>query len=297
MKMRIAILTGGTSSEREIALASAEGVENALAGRFDIVVYDLPDDLDEFLLQYRSAAAVIPVFHGRGGEDGAIQGFLRTLNVPFLFSDIEAQALAANKYLAKNLIEKQGIATPKAAVVSSGDKINFKSPVVVKPLDGGSSIGVAIVKDEKYLAKALKEAFARSPKVLIEDYVEGDEYTVAVIDGEKGHTALPVVAIAPKTEFFDVKSKYDPSLVEEICPATVSAELANVLKDAAIKAHDVIGARHISRSDFIVDKNGKIWFLEINTIPGFTANSLVPKALKAAGIDFGELIGSWIRAL
>jgi D-alanine-D-alanine ligase len=297
MKMRIAILTGGTSSERAIALASAEGVKNALAGRFDIVIYDLPDNLDEFLSQYRSVSAVIPVFHGRGGEDGAVQGFLRTLNVPFLFSNVEAQALAANKYLAKNLIEKHGIATPKAVVVSNSDKINFKSPVVVKPLDGGSSIGVSIVKDKNDLAKALKEAFAQSPKVLIEDYIEGNEYTVAVIEGENGYTALPVVAIVPKTEFFDNKSKYDPSLVEEICPAPISAKLSNVLKDAAIKAHDVIGALHISRSDFIVDKNGKVWFLEINTIPGLTANSLVPKALKAAGIDFGELVDSWVRVL
>lgn len=297
MKKRVAILTGGTSSEREIALASADLVQKALGDRFELARYDLPNDLDRFLAERSTIAAVIPVFHGRGGEDGVIQGFLRTLNVPFIFSDVEAQALAANKSLSKFLAAKQGIATPGAVVVSAGDPVVYREPVVVKPLDGGSSIGIAIVRNAAALGAALSDAFAQAPKVLVEDFIEGDEYTVPVIETEAGVTALPVILIKSKTEFFDLQSKYDPSLVEEVCPAPIGGELEAELKDAAVKAHLAIGARHLTRSDFIVDKQCKVWFLEINTIPGLTVNSLTPKALKVAGIDFGELLASWIESL
>lgn len=297
MKKRVAILTGGTSSEREIALASAEGVKSALGNRFDVLLYILPEDMDKFLSEYHSINVAIPVFHGRGGEDGVIQGFLRALDIPFIFSDVEAQALAANKALAKNLVASTGVGVPKAIVVSSVDEAVYESPVVIKPLDGGSSIGVSIVKDKSAFVDSLTKALALSSAALVENFIEGKEYTVAVVDRNGTTVALPVIAIRPKKEFFDLQSKYDPSLVEEICPARIADELAAALKEAAIKAHQVIGAQHISRSDFIVDSNGEIWFLEINTIPGQTANSLVPKALKAAGIDFGELLAGWIEAV
>jgi len=296
MKKSIAILTGGTSSEREIALASAEEVRSALGDRFDVSQFVLPEDMDIFLAEYRSVDAVVPVFHGRGGEDGAIQGFLRTLDVPFVFSDIEAHATAFNKPLAKTVVTQAGVRTPKGKVVFDKVGIVYRNPVVVKPVDSGSSIGVSIVKNAADLDNALDIAFKESSSVLIEDFIEGDEYTVAVIETESGVSALPVIAIKSKTEFFDLKSKYDPSLCDEICPAPISDSLATELKTAALAAHCSIGARHISRSDFIADKDGKVWFLEINTIPGMTANSLVPKAFKAAGIDFGELLAEWIEA-
>jgi D-alanine-D-alanine ligase len=297
MKKRIAILTGGTSSEREIALASAKGVREALGDRYEVSFYDFPNDIDKFLVEYRAFEAVVPVFHGRGGEDGVIQGFLRTLGVPFVFSDIEAQALAANKVLAKHLVSGQGIATPKAVLVRHTDELAYLGPVVVKPHDGGSSIGVAIAKDENAFRQALAGAFKLSSKVLVEDFVEGDEFTVPVAHTADGILALPIIEIRSKNEFFDLASKYDPTQVDEICPACISEELASRLKDAAVKAHQAISARHISRSDFIVDKNGGIWFLEINTIPGQTVSSLFPKAVKTAGLNFGDLISFWIESL
>lgn len=297
MKKRVAILTGGTSSEREIALRSAAAVKNALGDRFVISLYDLPNDLDKFLSEYRSIEAVIPVFHGRGGEDGSVQSTLNTLGVKFIFSDVEAHATAFNKALTKTVVEKTGVKIPEGKVVSDGDDIAFSGPVVVKPVDSGSSIGVSIVKDATGLKRALDNAFKESSDVLIEDFIEGDEYTVAVIETESGVTALPVIAIKPKTEFFDLQSKYDPALCDEICPAPISAALTSELQAAALAAHRAIGARHISRSDFIVDTSGRVWFLEINTIPGMTANSLLPKALKVAGIDFGDLLALWIEKL
>jgi D-alanine-D-alanine ligase len=297
MKQRIAILTGGENSEREIALRSAEAVKNALTERFEVLCFNFPKDLDKFFSVRDLISAAIPVFHGRGGEDGVIQGFLRTLKMPFLFSDLEAQAIAADKSLAKLVVTGQGIKTPEAIVVSKGDKVAYTNPVVIKPLDGGSSFGVSIVKDRGFFEQALKIAFEQSSKAIVEDYVKGDEYTVPIIDKDGIATALPVIAIRPKTEFFDTRSKYDPALVDEICPAPISVELAGALKDAAVKIHQAIGARHVSRSDFILDQGGAIWFLEINTIPGMTVNSLLPKALKVAGLDFGKLLGLWIKSI
>ena len=131
MKKRVAILTGGTSSERAIALASAEGVRNALGDRYDVLPYVFPEDMDDFLFAYRSIDAAVPVFHGRGGEDGVVQGFLRTLGVPFIFSDVEAQALAANKALAKNLAVEAGVDTPRATLISNGDDFSYAGPVAV----------------------------------------------------------------------------------------------------------------------------------------------------------------------
>ena len=297
MKKRIAIISGGTSSEREIALASAKGVWEALGDRYEVSFYDFPNDMDKFLAEYRTPEAVIPVFHGRGGEDGVIQGFLRTLGVPFIFSDVEAQALAANKSLAKNLVAMTGVSTPKAILVTEIDNVAYSGPVAIKPHDGGSSIGVSIAKDESSFAKALAEAFKLSSKVLIEDFIEGDEFTVPVAHTAEGIIALPVIEIRSKNEFFDLASKYDPTQVDEICPACISEELALRLKDAAVKAHQAIGARHISRSDFIVDADGKIWFLEINAIPGQTANSLIPKSIKASSYRFGDLLSAWIESV
>jgi len=297
MKKRIAILTGGTSSEREIALASAERVRSALSDHFDVLLYDLPKDMDKFLSEYRLIDAVVPVFHGRGGEDGAVQGFLRILGVPFIFSDVEAQAIAFNKPLAKTVVTQAGIITPDGKVIFDKVGIVYHNPVVVKPVDSGSSIGVSIVRNAADLDNALDIAFKESSGVLIEEFIKGDEYTVVVIETGSGASALPVIEIKPKTEFFDLKSKYDPSLCDEICPAPISDFLATELKTAALAAHRSIGARHISRSDFIVDKDCKVWFLEINTIPGMTANSLVPKALTVANINFGDLLALWIYSL
>jgi D-alanine-D-alanine ligase len=297
MKKRIAILTGGASSEREIALASAATVKNVLSDRFDVLYYVLPNDLDKFLSERGSVDAVIPVFHGRGGEDGTIQNWLQTLKIPFLFSGPEAHAKGIDKSLTKTIVAKAGLNTPGSVVIERGNDYRYERPVVIKPLDGGSSIGVSIVKDEKKLGSSLNDAFKQSSKVLIEDFIEGEEYTVPVIENTDGVVALPVIAIRPKTDFFDLKSKYDPAFVDEICPAPIPIDLADALSQAAVKAHQAIGARHVSRSDFIVDKAGKVWFLEINTIPGMTSNSLLPKALKVAGIDFGDLLASWIDSL
>lgn len=295
-RIRVAILTGGKSSEREIALKSAETIQFALSNRFDLRVFDLPSELESFLRERDWADIAIPVFHGTGGEDGTVQGMLKTLGIPFIFSDVTAHAVALEKGFTKDVVSAGGMRTATYKKFSRGDECVFALPAVVKPVDGGSSIGISIVKTQKEFEEAMEGAFLQANTVLVEEYIEGDEYTVAVIEEKGEFVALPVVQIVPKQEFFDFESKYDADLVEEICPANINEDLATKLKEEGLLAHQLIGAKHLSRSDFIVDKEGVSWFLEINTIPGATLESLVPKALKASGRDFGVVLGEWIKS-
>lgn len=292
--INIAVLTGGTSSERSVALQSAKNIINKLRERYTVKIFDFPKGIDTFCKEYKKFNIAVPIFHGRGGEDGAVQGFLKTLAVPFIFSDIEAHAIGMNKLNSKLLVEKVGIKTPKSQIFS-GSKLKYTKPVVIKPMAGGSSIGISIAKNQKELNTALQEANKYDHTILIEDYVKGREFTVAIIEEQEKNFALPVIEIRSKNQFFDFESKYNADLVEEICPAPIDAKLARQLQKSALLAHQTIGARHLSRSDFIV--SGKnIYFLEINTIPGITKNSLLPKSLKVAKKSLEALLDYWIKS-
>ncbi len=296
MQHHIAILTGGTSSEREIALQSAAHVQEVLASHFTIKLYDFPQDLERFLQERASIHVAIPLFHGVGGEDGTIQGFLQTLNIPFLFSGVEAQAIGMNKAVTKDLFTRCGVKTAPYQVIESSNILPlFTKPCVLKPLNTGSSVGISIANDEISYQLGIDEAFRHSKHILIEDYIPGREFTVAVIETATRLTALPVIEIKSKHAFFDLESKYDPALADEVCPAEISSELSDTLKKIAIQAHEAIGAKHLSRTDFIVDEHGVPWTLEINTIPGQTKNSLLPKAVRASGLSFSEIYRVWIE--
>lgn len=294
--MKVAVLTGGESSERSIALASSKNVSEALKKKHEVDIYDFPNDLEKFLANYKNYNAVVPVFHGPGGEDGKIQGFLDTLKMPYIFSDVEAHAVAMDKGLSKFIAEKIGLLTSPYKIIYKYKNLDFTKPVVVKPLAGGSSIGITIVNDKNELDKALQDAFRYCDKVLIEDYIEGRELTVPVIDRYGETIALPVIEVKSKNKFFDYESKYDANLAQELCPAPISEKLAKELQAQAIKIHQVIGIRHLSRTDFIVADN-KVYFLETNTIPGMTDESLLPKAIRAANKDFGELLDIWLNSV
>ena len=282
----VAILTGGQSSEREIALASAKTVEQELRRYYDVEVFDFPNDLDRFLDCRDRFVCCVPVFHGKGGEDGVIQGFLKTLHIPFIFSQSHAHAIGMDKVVTKQLVREVGLHVAEDPVVDSAHAIQIDLPFVIKPISDGSSIGVEICRDQ------VPDIHTTT---MVERYLEGREFTVPVIDHNGKAQALPVIEIRSKNDFFDFESKYNAELVEEICPAEIPEELAEELSVVALKAHDAIGARHLTRSDMIVDKDGKIWFLEINTIPGLTINSLVPKSVRAAGLHLGDLLKQWIE--
>lgn len=294
---RVAIITGGASSEREIALRSAANVADQLRDSFEVSVFDFPQDRELFLKQYKSIDVVIPVLHGKGGEDGVIQGFLETLGLPYLFSGVHAHAVALDKEQTKLIVSVAGINTPRSLTVGKGDLVSYDHPVVVKPIDGGSTLGTAIVKSQEELTKACGIAFDHSDRLLIEDFIAGQEVTVGVVEKDGKTIVLPVVAIRPKDGFFDFASKYNQeTLADEICPAPISVELSDKLQDIARTVHEALGCRHVSRTDIIVDDAGQPWFLEINTIPGMTATSLLPKALVAHGSSLKEMLSEWIVA-
>ena len=298
MQPILAILTGGTSSERDVALQSAMFVEEQLHTIFAIRVYDFPKDIERFLHERSTIDLAIPLFHGVGGEDGTIQGFLKTLHIPFLFSDVEAQAIGMNKALTKEILQKQNIPVASSLILFSSDRTPaYQGSCVIKPLDGGSSIGVTIAHTEEQFKKGLEEGFRWSKRLMIEPYIKGREFTVAVIEEAQKLIALPVIEIRSKHAFFDLESKYDPTLVEELCPAPIDEELASQLKRLAIDTHRAIGAKHLSRTDFIVDIEGKPWALEINTIPGQTKNSLLPKAILISGRTLGAIYKGWVEDL
>lgn len=293
---KIAIVTGGESTEREISLKSAKNVQNVLTGRYEVTVFDFPDDCEAFFAARHDFAVVIPVMHGKGGEDGALQGFLETLRIPYIFSRILAHAVALDKDKTKALVAASGIATPASIVLHRGERCRYVHPSVVKPRDGGSTVATAIVRSQEELAVALEAAFVVSHDIIIEDFIDGEEFTVAVIDDERGSRALPVILIRPQQGLFDYKSKYDVhALADEVCPAPIAPELTASLQDIALKAHQILGCRQVSRTDIIVDEHGVPWFLETNTIPGMTETSLLPKACDVDGRGFASYLAYWIE--
>ncbi len=293
MKKKVALLTGGENSEREIALLSADFVEQELLMFCDVQKFVFPEDLDDFLTTYKSFDSAVPVFHGKGGEDGQVQGLLGSLGIPYIFSGVSPHAIGIDKGVTQIIAKEHGLRVPEGKVVQEMPD-NLNAPLVIKSCVGGSSIGVVIASTVEQAKNAIQETLDKEGRVLIEEYVTGREFTVPVIDTDGKSVPLPVIEIRPKNEFFDFESKYDPDLVDEICPAPISTDEQDRLQQAALLAHNMIGARHLTRSDFIVDDQGQVWFLEINTIPGLTKNSLVPKSLEVAGISFSKLLKEWL---
>ncbi len=238
--------------------------------------------------------------HGPYGEDGTLQGMLDLIGIPYVGSGVLASALAMDKVMAKSVLAAAGLDVPRGAVVTrtayardpgaaarAAQDVGF--PVVVKPVSQGSSFGVTMVARPDQLGAAVAEALRYDDRALLEERLAGTELTVGVIGRDDELRALPVIEVVTKHDFFDYQAKYDPALTQEICPARVSADVALRAQDAALAAHRAIGCRGISRTDLIL-AGDRLAVLEVNTIPGLTANSLVPKAARVAGIPFGELL-------
>ncbi len=289
MPLKIAVLMGGFSSEREVSLNSGRRVAEALRS-LGCVVEEV-DVRDENFSIPSGMDVVFVALHGTWGEDGAVQTILEKCGVRFTGSDSKTSRLAFDKVAAKKVFREHGLATPRDVVLRRQDLngsdpgLVFDCPCVVKPSREGSSIGVRIVQRESEMKEALAVAFGRDDTVLVEEYIAGRELTVGVLKDR----ALPVIEIRPKSGWFDYKNKYTEGATEEIVPAPIDAALARQVQDDALKAHRALGCRDFSRSDFRVDACGKSWLLEVNTIPGMTATSLLPRAAAADGITFPHL--------
>ena len=277
-------------------MLSAKFIQTQVNRFYKTTLFDFPKDLKKFIQTRSQYNLVIPVFHGKGGEDGDIQGFLKTLKMPFLFSDVAGHAVGIDKLLTKLIAQSCQIQQPSHQVVNKKQKIKYQKPVVIKPFNSGSSVDVFIVKCQKALDQGLKKIFKSSEKAIAEIYIQGEEYTVGVIEENNKKIALPIIWIKPNNKFFNYESKYTSGMAEEICPAPIDKKLEQSLKKIALLIHQTLGLKHMSRSDFIVDKKQQTYFLEVNTIPGLTQNSLIPKAVKTSGRDFGLLLKDWIQA-
>ena len=294
---RVALLSGGTSGEREISLASGEGALSALqeAG-FPVECFDPSRKEDLKALIDGNFDVAFLCLHGRKGEDGVIQGFLETIDLPYTGPGVWSSATAINKARSKEFYRLAGVPTAPSMTLESDQKLDVDSiigeigpHVVVKPASEGRSIGISIVDSREALEKAIDEAFQHDSEIVVEKFVQGREFTVAVIGNDEPR-ALPIIEIiAQKGDFYDFESKYAAGGSKHICPAELSEEDAETIKREAIAAHKALSCEGVSRTDFILDDEGKPWALETNTIPGMTSTSLLPDAAKAAGIPFPEL--------
>jgi D-alanine-D-alanine ligase len=280
--MNIAIITGGESGERDISIRSAENVKLVI-GFAETETFIFPEDRDKFLAVHNGFDIAIPIIHGAGGEDGTLQKFLGDLGLPYIFSGPEAHAIGIDKKKTKELAESIGIKTAKEIKTL---------PLFAKPRFGGSSVASGLCSREQ----DVDELVSNNPNTefLTEELIKGREFTVGVIESNGKTIALPVIEIIPKGEFFDFENKYDPAkLASEVCPADIGEDLARELKRQALEVHNKISAKHISRSDFMMTHDGEMYFLEINTIPGMTKTSLIPKMLQTAGMNLRE----WLKEL
>lgn len=239
------------------------------------------------------AELVFIAMHGPFGEDGTVQGMLELVGMPYTGSGVLASAVGMNKPMFCRLMKEAGILTPDFAVLGRNEpeeKIfeQFSLPFVVKPPDQGSSIGVSIVRQKESLPRALEMVFEHSDKVMISEFIEGVEITGGIL-GNRPPQVLPIAEIVPKKEFFDYEAKYDPQLCEEIVPARISLQQAKAGKEIALKVYQAVGCRDFGRVDMIISGE-KIYVLEINTIPGLTPASLLPKQAAAAGISYQALL-------
>ncbi len=277
-KLKVAVIMGGASSEREVSILTGEEMlRNLDRNKYEVSKILWPEEKSK--LGSEKIGVALLALHGRGGEDGEIQKTLEKEGIKYTGSGVETSKIGMNKILFKKIVEKQGILVPK-----NGDKI----PCVVKPADGGSSVGVSIVKTKSQLEKAIKLAQKFSKKIIIEEYIEGKEFSCGVLGNEKA-VALPVIEIISHNNFFDYEAKYEVGKAQEICPAKISDILTKKIQETTLKLYKSLNCRGYARVDVIVSR-GKVYVLEINTLPGMTGNSLFPKEAKAVGIEYPQLL-------
>jgi len=290
---RVGVLYGGPSSEREISLKSGKAVYQALLAAGQDVVYIDAVDLDSVKKDIEKEAITIAfiALHGRFGEDGTVQSLLEEVGIPYTGSGPEASRLALNKSLSRDVFREAEIPVPKSMVIknrySQKDILSkFYLPLVVKPVSEGSSIGMTIVEGSEDLGDSIERAFSYDEEVLIEEYIKGIDITVGILDNRP----LPVIEIRPKAKFYDFQAKYTIGMTDYIVPAEFQKDIIQEAQRLAIMAHRALGCDCFSRVDMMLaDKDERVVVLELNSIPGLTATSLLPKACESAGIDFAQM--------
>lgn len=306
--LRVVILAGGLSHERDVSLRSGRRVADALrAAGAEVTVHDVDADLVPALAQAHPDV-VWPLLHGASGEDGSVRDVLELLGMRTLGTGPRSSRVAWSKPIAKTVVARAGIDTPEFVTLPQSlfrelgatrvlDAIveRLGLPLVVKPASGGSALGVSLVRDAADLPRAMVDCFAYSDTALVERAVAGTELAVSVIDTGDGPTALPAVEIVTDGPY-DYDARYNPGRTEYFSPARLSPAVAELVGQTAVAAHIALGLEHVSRTDLIVGEDGTVWFLEVNVAPGMTETSLLPQAAEAAGYELSALYLALVRA-
>jgi D-alanine-D-alanine ligase len=288
---KIGVLFGGASTEREISRESGRAIEASLRRQgCSVASIDVDRNVAGRIREEAVGLAVIAL-HGRWGEDGAIQGLLEIMGIPYTGSGILASAIGMNKVMTKQLLDRWELPTPKYAVfraseAPSGLPEGFSAPVVIKPAGQGSTVGVSVVERGEGAAEAFREAAKYDPSILLEEYISGREITAGILGGEP----LPLVEIVPKGGFYDYQAKYTKGMTEYVVPARLSGSETETIQRLAAGMYRGLGCEGCARVDFRVTQDGRPYILEINTVPGMTETSLLPKAAQAAGLDYDALV-------
>ena len=287
---KIAVLMGGPGEEREISLKSGKAILLALeAIGYDVLDVTLENTLGDIISDLQSVDLVFLGLHGSIGENGTIQGFLESLGIKYTGSNQLSSAICMDKNISKIIARGSKVITPGWRIVTRDQNIdgdNSEFPLVTKPNDQGSTVGLTIVHDESELGSALDLAFKYSSSVMVEQFIDGRELTVTLIGSE----AYPVCEIIPSHELYDYECKYTSGMSTYVCPANIGDDLTERVQDISERLFNVLKCRHYSRADFRLDHEDNLWFLEMNTLPGMTDTSLAPITAKAAGLSFNDLI-------
>lgn len=305
--LRVLVIAGGLTHEREVSVRSGRRVANVLAqAGHSVRVHDLdPELLAE--IEGFSPDVIWPLVHGSVGEDGSLQSLLEAIGIPFVGSNSVQSMLASNKPTAKGLVAASGVATPGwvslpqllfrqlgATQVLDAIDTDLTYPVVVKPTDGGSALGISRVEDSEELRAAMVDVFAYGERVMIERFIPGREIAVSVLDLEDGPRTLPPVEIVTDDGDYNYDARYTTDTTEYFVPARLDESGADAVAEAALDVHRILGLRHLSRIDFILDDDGTVWFIDANVAPGMTDTSLLPQAADAAG-SFGSVCDRVVR--
>lgn len=295
----IGVLMGGLSGEREISLRSGRNCLNALLNLgYHAVAIDALRDVAQRLDEETVEVAFLAL-HGRYGEDGTIQGLLEMMGIPYTGSGVLASALGMNKVAAKKVVRGSGISTPDyVEIAADGDPMvaaklveaELGLPVMLKPVEEGSSLGVSKCHDAEELRACLGHALAEYGAMFAEKFVAGVEITVGVIERDGAREALPILELVPKNEFYDFEAKYTEGKTEFILPARLEPEVYSLSQRVAVESFEAIGCRGYARVDIMVDSEGTPWFVEVNTLPGMTELSDLPAQARAAGLSYEELV-------
>ena len=288
MSLRVGILMGGPSEEREVSIATGKAVIDAcIENGYTTTEFGFINDYKKHLKSLKTQNIIFNALHGGIGENGSIQGWLDKNDIKYTGSGSIASSLCMDKAASKEIAKRNGIETPDWQLIQKANQeVKISPPFVVKPNDQGSTVGLSIVKDDQFTQSAIDLAFQHGNSVIIEKFISGRELTIPVINED----AYPIVEINPKNNYYDYECKYTPGMSEYLCPAILEKNLVEKIEANTMQLFNKFDCSVYARADYILDKSGVPYFLEMNTLPGMTSTSLVPKSAYAKGESFQQLI-------